>query len=399
MTLPAPDAIPTTHPESTSPAGRRSASGSKAGEEHTPCDGSEDSACSGWGHTTRPASTLPAADLTGEAGAKASEEKSRAACAPQTSPAPDGPQTAETAPCRLLLPHGAPRDEWLAARRPGITASEIAAVLGISPWQSAFSLYWEKTGLVAPAPDSDRLSLGRHLEPWIAERWAADHPDVEMVPGGLFASVERPWQLATPDRLLDIKADDRWRDGVLEIKSSGTYEGWGPDGSDEVPAYYRAQVLWQMDVLGLDDAFIVCFFLTTQARRTYRIPYDAPDVAFMRERALAFLDRVRREEPPQVDGHHATLTTLKALHPSVVDEDAVIPADVAARYRAACAAAKKADAAKAAAENQVRAHLASARVALDPEGRPVATRSVYDRRGFWVEPTTIDRLNPSHLKD
>ncbi|MBO0875327.1 MAG: YqaJ viral recombinase family protein [Pseudonocardia sp.] len=58
--------------------------------------------------------------------------------------------------------------EWFAARRQGVTASEIAAILGLSPWDSAFAIYHRKMGVLDNQPDSDVLSLGRRLEPWIA---------------------------------------------------------------------------------------------------------------------------------------------------------------------------------------------------------------------------------------
>src|SRR5260221_100837 len=105
-------------------------------------------------------------------------------------------------PARLILPHDADRDEWLAARRLGVTASEIAVILGISPFDSPFNLYYKKTGQISEDFDNNAMSLGRHLEPWIADRWADEHPDWHIEMAGLFASVDRPWQLATPDRLL-----------------------------------------------------------------------------------------------------------------------------------------------------------------------------------------------------
>ena len=38
----------------------------------------------------------------------------------------------------------ADRAEWLAARNSGIGASEISAVMGVSPWQTAYDLYEKK---------------------------------------------------------------------------------------------------------------------------------------------------------------------------------------------------------------------------------------------------------------
>lgn len=317
---------------------------------------------------------------------------------------------------RLVLPHDAPRDQWLAARRGGVTASEIATLLGISPFDSPFNLFWQKAGAIPDDYDNERLSLGRHLEPWIAERFADAHPQFHLAaPSGLWASTQRPWQLATPDgRIFDdvcrcgatgdvlcscLVGLDEPPVAVWEGKTSGTYEEWGEDGSDEIPAYIRAQVLWQMDVLNVGSGHVSCLFLSSQQIRNYVIEYDVADVDLMRLEAVRFLDKVQAQDPPPIDAHHATTAALKHLFPGVdEDEVAEIPMDVAESYRRAKAALKAAQERADQAENALRNAMAGAKQAVDPDGVKVASRSVYERKGYQVEPTTIDRLNPARAK-
>ncbi|MDG4792204.1 YqaJ viral recombinase family protein, partial [Micromonospora sp. WMMD1102] len=92
---------------------------------------------------------------------------------------------------------------WHELRRAGVTASEVAALVGISPWDSAFSLYHRKAN-GWEVEDNEDLSNGRRCEPVIAEWWADTHPDAVVCPAGLYASQARPWQLATPDRLVHM---------------------------------------------------------------------------------------------------------------------------------------------------------------------------------------------------
>lgn len=329
---------------------------------------------------------------------------------------------------RLILPPGADqtdRETWLAERRKGITASEIAALLGISPFQSPFNLYWQKRGEVSEDFDSDRLELGRVLEPYTASRYRKAHPEfILTAPAGLWQSTERPWQLATPDGLLhDAESYGLIeRGGVFEIepaaawegKTSATYEDWGEDGSDEIPAYIRAQALWQLDVMGLEIVHVSCLFLITQKVRTYVVAYDTTDVELMRKRALEFLARLEAEDPPPIDSHPATTAALKALYPKVEDdEEATIRADVAEAYRwtRASLTAAKIDAAEA--ENLLRAEMGAAKVAVDPDGERVCSRSIYERTGVDTErlrtqhpeayadcrtTSTVDRLNPTRKK-
>jgi len=290
---------------------------------------------------------------------------------------------------RLVLPPDAPREEWLEARRQGVTASEVATVLGLSPWDSAFNLYWRKLGELDEQPDNDAMSLGRHLEPWIADRWAEDHPEWHVQQSGLYASTERAWQLATPDRRLTHHT--ALATSVLEIKTSGTYEGWGPDGSDEIPPYYRAQVLWQLDVLGLEVGHVTCLFLSSRTRRDYLVRYDEADVKLMREAAQEFMARIERQDPPPIDHHPATTAALKTLHPDVEDVEAEVPDHLATWYADACRALAEAKERKAAIEHKLRAAAGSARRLVTAAGEPVATRSICERSSI-----DVDRLRREH---
>jgi predicted phage-related endonuclease len=84
-----------------------------------------------------------------------------------------------------LLPPGAgPHDErWHELRRVGVTASEIAIVMGISPYESPFSLYWQKVNDWR-WDGNEYTSAGQHLEPSIAEWWAAQNPGRVVHPAG-----------------------------------------------------------------------------------------------------------------------------------------------------------------------------------------------------------------------
>lgn len=317
---------------------------------------------------------------------------------------------------RLVLPPDAPREEWLAARRLGITASEIAVILGISPFDSAFNLYYKKRGEISEDFDNIEMSLGRHLEPWIADRWAESQSGWLVAPGRLWQNTDRLWQLATTDR--DLYRLEETTIGVphsvLEIKSSGTYDGWGEDESDEIPPYYRAQVLWQLDTLGLETAHVTCLFLSSRSIRNYVVAYDEADVKLMREAATDFLDMVATGQAPAIDHSPATAHALKALHPLDADaEDATVPADLADDYRYAKRSLDDAQAHYDLLTNQVRAAMGDAKKALDPDGSKVATRSVYQRSGVHITrlraefpdayeacrtTSTVDKLTPPRAK-
>ena len=55
--------------------------------------------------------------------------------------------------------------EWLTV----VSASKIAAVVGLSPYESAYSLWHLMAGNTEPQPNSAILERGHYLEPVIAE--------------------------------------------------------------------------------------------------------------------------------------------------------------------------------------------------------------------------------------
>ncbi len=82
---------------------------------------------------------------------------------------------------QLVTDATGPREEWLAARQRGVTATDIPAVLGISPWSSPFSLYWRKAGVLnGDDGDTDAMRWGRRLEQPIADEFADRHPEFDV---------------------------------------------------------------------------------------------------------------------------------------------------------------------------------------------------------------------------
>ncbi len=310
----------------------------------------------------------------------------------------------------LLPPDQAGPDNpaWHDARRQGVTASEIAAILGLSPWQSAFSLYWAKTQ-GWQTEDNELLATGRHLEPAIADWFQLEHLDHwELRPAALYAHPDRPWQIATPDRLLYSShwvpdpAEGDW-DGLqalLECKwVAHSWDGWGEPGTGDVPIYYRAQALWQADVCGVDTVHIAA--LGPGGFRHYEVRRDEKDLRVMRAAGAAFHERLLAGDIPDVDGSMATLDTLKRLHPAVGDGDVEVPAALAETYRRARALKKRATDITDRCEARLRDLLGSEFDRAVVGKKLVASRSIYEQSSDMAELDSldtdrlvVDRLNP-----
>ncbi|KAF0651338.1 MULTISPECIES: YqaJ viral recombinase family nuclease [Streptomyces] len=218
-----------------------------------------------------------------------------------------------------------------------ITATEIAAVVGLSPWQSRFSLWHKKAGLPTPPfQPNPAMEWGNRLEDAVAQKWNDEHADTtETVDAGTWRHIDRHWQRATPDRIFTPLTGWQIAPGelpqLLEIKTSPFGEEWGPSGSDEIPLHYRCQIQWQLDTLGLKVCH-VAVLIGGWDYREYVVEYDEDDATLLREAAERFLDDVRHGNRPDIDSSDATYQTIRRQPDRYDDIDVEIPGPIAARY-------------------------------------------------------------------
>ncbi|WP_394621255.1 YqaJ viral recombinase family protein [Lentzea sp. JNUCC 0626] len=265
----------------------------------------------------------------------------------------------------LVGRHADGSEQWHALRATGIGGSDIAAILGISPWESAFSLWHRKAGTVEGKPVSPEMSWGHRHEDTIA-RWYRDtHPGVRVARTGTWRNRQRPWQLANPDRLMA-------RRRVLEIKTDRSAEAWGKPGTDEVPVHYRAQCMWYLDTLGFTTAHLAVLIGLSDARE-YVVHWNEPEAVLMRDAAESFWDSLQKGDRPPLDGHDATYRTVRDLNPDLEDVEVEVPYEVAVAYLGGCAAETTAAEQKRAAAAQLMDVMGSARRATC-EGRRIAVR-------------------------
>ena len=109
-------------------------------------------------------------------------------------------------------------NELLSDRQTGVGGSDIASVLGVG-YGCALRLFRSKTGQIPdyPRKESGPMELGKLLEPWIADKFAARHSATVQVVD-VKRDEEHPHRLVHADRV--YRAQGRpW--GVLEIKALG----------------------------------------------------------------------------------------------------------------------------------------------------------------------------------
>ena len=234
--------------------------------------------------------------------------------------------------------------EWDDIRSRGIGGSEIAAVVGLSPWVSRFALWHRKRGTLGKQDVNAGMDWGHRLEPVVCDAFAEAHPEFTAMPAGTYQHAERSWQLANVDRLL-WEPRRKKPTSLLEVKTAHQYDAheWGADGTEDIPPYYRCQVLWYMDVLGVPEAHLAVLIGGSDYRE-YRITYAADEAEWLRAQGEEFWQTVLDGTPPGLDGSDATYEAVRKLHPEINGEDVEIDQ---ALYAAYAVTKKKADEAKA----------------------------------------------------
>lgn len=213
--------------------------------------------------------------------------------------------------CVLIGTYAAGSDEWLEQRQSGIGGSEIASILGLSPYKSAVTLFYEKLGLIDQPPATMAMRLGNLLEPGIIEAFRQEYPTITVYHENLtFASLEDPRFRANPDAIIE---DQNGNLSILEIKHTSQY--W-----TEIPLHYKYQVLWYMYVTGLKNPATL-YAVTGGAVRAFTVEWDKSLMDVVKAAVIAFCGLLDSETPPTYDGSDSTYQTIRELSPGIRDAE------------------------------------------------------------------------------
>jgi len=219
---------------------------------------------------------------------------------------------------RLILPASADRDAWLTARRGGLGSSDIAAILGISRYGNALSVWHDKTGgLPLESDDSEPALWGRLLEENVAREWARRNRSV-VHRVGLVANVTRPWQMCTLDRrVLECPLATERERCAVEVKCRDKMKAgqWRRGTPDDV----LAQVLHQIDVCGYDHLHVATLIGGNDYRQFTVWRKDYEDlIGDLRVAGSVMWEHVTTRRPPTLVGTEEPgplLDLYERLHP------------------------------------------------------------------------------------
>ena len=252
----------------------------------------------------------------------------------------------------LVETEGLSREEWLRYRKSGIGGSDVAAILGISKWNSAISLWLDKTNQTnEPVEENEAMQWGTIMEPIIRNHFAEVTGKTVVEVKAMLQHPEYPFMLADVDGLTE---DDEGHPAILEIKTASEYKR--SEWENDIPSYYQTQVQHYLCVTGVQKAY-VAVLIGGNSFKVYEVDADAEIQSMLIAVEKDFWNKVQNMIRPELDGSDAAKNLLDSLYHGGISEEIVMPDEAIEyvdAYIEACAEEDNAKAKKQEASNHIK---------------------------------------------
>ena len=195
------------------------------------------------------------------------------------------------------------REAWLAARRLGVTGTDIAACMGLNLYKSEEDVLLDKLGQGKPFFGNAATRAGQRLEPLVANAWS-QREQVILTNGEFTISGVNPRYIGTPDFLTGFG-------NGLEIKTGAwtTYKNGCPKMSELQSRWYAfitERPIWDLvacivpkdrgEIPFHENDEVLLDWVSQQPHREFRFERDSgweEQMMAAAERLLARLDSLR----------------------------------------------------------------------------------------------------------
>jgi predicted phage-related endonuclease len=147
------------------------------------------------------------------------------------------------------------RATWLALRQQDLTASDVAAACGVSPWATPLKIWAQKLGLVPPVEETAIMRRGRWFEAAAMAAMREQWPDWDIRRADVYVREPSLRLGATPDFLVE-RPDRPGQLGNVQVKTVAlkTFKAdWTkPDGTLEPPIHVQLQAITEAKLIGAD---------------------------------------------------------------------------------------------------------------------------------------------------
>lgn len=201
-----------------------------------------------------------------------------------------------------VLPKARDRADWLEQRRHGIGSSDASIIMGLSAWESPYTLWEQKTGRAPLDPPVDHATeelreWGNRLEPIIREA-ASEKLGLNIVKtDDAWANKKNPWLRANLDGIVP------GQDTIFEFKNTSAFNRAQWDG--QIPDHAEIQVHHTGLVTGWTDA-VVAGLVGGNHLSIHHITLNENILEMMMDAEQRFWQHVENDTAPDVDWHQRT---------------------------------------------------------------------------------------------
>jgi putative phage-type endonuclease len=210
------------------------------------------------------------------------------------------------------------RAEWLNYRKLGIGGSEIASILGVSPFSNAYAVWLQKTNTEDNSNfDNDAMYWGRKLEDIVADEFSVRTGLKIKRRNAILVHDKYDFLMANVDRLI-IGAEEG-----LEVKTAGEYAKteW-QDGN--IPYHYYLQIQHYMLVTGYKHWW-VAVLIGGNDFRYKKVERDEQTISLILEKCTDFWNNyVMTKTPPHDAKWVDDLYKLSTENTTTIDTDDLI---------------------------------------------------------------------------
>lgn len=172
--------------------------------------------------------------------------------------------------------------------------SDMAAVMGVSPWKTPVELWMEKTGQSVhedtdPAREK-RLARGKKLEPFIIDmvidKLRAEGHEVQLIRcNERYVDPEHPFLACEID--MELLLDGEHINGDAKSVHGFARKKWGDEHTEDVPIEYAAQFMHGLGITGRSRCLVAALSSFDDVS-IYWVNRDDETIAAMRAKAVQF---------------------------------------------------------------------------------------------------------------
>lgn len=198
-----------------------------------------------------------------------------------------------------------------------IGGSDVAVILGMNKYKSAFMLWLEKTGQVEPKPiENEYVEWGNLLEPVIREKFKKETGFKVFQNNFVLQHDDHEFMIANVDGEVIDPAFDGAR-GILEIKTAS--ERFKKDWEEGCPNHYMLQIQHYLAVTGYGYAY-VAVLIAGNHFKYYLILRDDYIIDKIITAERDFVHMVENNIAPDISHSSAESKWLSEQFPQATDE-------------------------------------------------------------------------------